>query len=62
MTFETDWYTDQRGRRWHCVAMHSEGRMVCNTDDGTSYTVANFETFARWAWRRCPQASEAPHE
>jgi hypothetical protein len=58
LTFETDFYSDNLGRIWRCVAIPKERRMVCREEH--SFTVASFETFKKWGWKRTPQAHATP--
>jgi hypothetical protein len=49
--FTTDNYMDESGRIWFCVRHDKEGRMICDGKNG-HYTVASFETFRRWGWKK----------
>ena len=49
--FTTDNYIDGSGRIWFCVRIEKEGRMQCEGENG-HYTVASFETFRHWGWKK----------
>lgn len=49
--FTTDEYVDQNNEVWFCIRVEKESRMQCGNKKG-HYTVASFETFKHWGWKK----------